>query len=480
MQLVGYRSRSRGLSSHVVPVCFAHAGLQGVVAGSAAPSSHLAPRPQATIVFDREGRPVFSFFVEQRIDVPLGSVSQHMIDALLSVEDHRYYDHNGIDLIRVAGAAWRNLEAGRIVQGGSTLTQQLARASQLSPQRTYERKMREVMVAARIEERYSKDEILEQYLNTVYFGEGLYGVEVASRGYFAKPASELAVHEAALLAALVRSPSKDAPGHSPDRALARRNLVLRLMQRHGKIDAQQLARASEAPLPQQSYSRQAAGIPPANTTASGLYFQEELRRQLVAAFGDDRVLRGGLRVYSTYDSALQRAAEDAIGKRIERLSRSRTRARALQGSLVALDPATGDVLALVGGRNFSESPFNRATQARRQAGSAFKPIVFAAALERGYAPGTVLRDLETPIETSEKPWLPAGDHEQSEYTLRRALRVSSNRAAAQLMQQIGVSGDLCRTASDQSRLRSCFPCAWHRQSHAARIDRRLHRVRERR
>lgn len=177
----------------------------------------------------------------------------------------------------------------------------------------------------------------------------------------------------------------------------------------------------------------------ASASGKGLYFQEELRRQLVAQFGDERVLRGGLRVYSTYDPALQRAAEEAVARRIGLIARVRPRAKELQGSLVAMDPSTGNVLALVGGRNFAESSFNRATQARRQPGSAFKPIFFAAALERGYAPGSLLRDLDTPIESFGEAWLPSGEHERSEYTLRRALRVSSNRAAAQLLQQIGVT-----------------------------------------
>jgi penicillin-binding protein 1A len=211
------------------------------------------------------------------------------------------------------------------------------------------------------------------------------------------------------------------------------------MRRQGTIDAAQLAASVEAPLPDRSHRRPGGAILPVNAGRHGLYFEEELRRRLVAAFGDDKVLRGGLRVYSTYDPEMQRAADDTIAKRIERIAKTRARARNLQGSLVALDPATGDVLALVGGRNFRESSFNRATQARRQAGSAFKPIVFAAALERGYAPGSLLRDLDAPIASYGAPWLPNGDHERSEYTLRRALRVSSNRAAAQLMQQIGVT-----------------------------------------
>jgi 1A family penicillin-binding protein len=397
----------------------------------------LQPRAQATIVFDRHGQPAFSYFVEQRIDVPLASVSPHMVDALLAIEDRRFYQHNGVDPIRVVAAAWRNIRAKRIVQGASTITQQLARVSQLTPERTYVRKMREVMIATRLEQRYSKDEILAQYLNTIYFGEGLYGIEAASRGYFAKPASGLALHEAALLAALVRSPSHDAPRYAPQRALARRNLVLRLMHRRGMIDAAQLAHALGQALPDRSHRRNAGML--ASARGTGLYFQEELRRQLVAQFGDERVLRGGLRVYSTFDPTMQRAAEDAVAKRIGRIVRSRPRARDLQGGLVALDPTTGDVLALVGGRNFDESSFNRATQARRQPGSAFKPIFFAAALERGYGPGSLLRDLDTPIAASGGAWLPSGDHERPEYTVRRALRVSSNRAAAQLLQQIGVS-----------------------------------------
>src|SRR5918994_1533370 len=162
--------------------------------------SSIAPRPQATIVFDRHGKPAFSYFVEQRISVPLDRVSPHMVDAIIAVEDRRFYRHFGIDPVRVVGAALRNLRAGRIVEGASTITQQLARAAQLSPVRTYERKIREILVAARLEERYSKSQILEEYLNTVYFGEGYYGVEAASRGYFGKTARDLNPPEAALLA----------------------------------------------------------------------------------------------------------------------------------------------------------------------------------------------------------------------------------------------------------------------------------------
>jgi membrane peptidoglycan carboxypeptidase len=178
----------------------------------------LTPRAQASLVFDRAGHPAFSFFAEQRIDVPLDRVSPHMIAALLAVEDRRFYSHHGVDPLRIAAAAWRNFRAGRIREGGSTITQQLARATVLSPDRTYARKLREILIASRLEQRYTKAQILEAYLNTVYFGEGYYGVEAASRGYFGKRAADLATHEAALLAALVRSPSTDAPCTAPARA----------------------------------------------------------------------------------------------------------------------------------------------------------------------------------------------------------------------------------------------------------------------
>lgn len=411
----------------------------------------LAPRPQTTLVYDRAGRQAFSFFLEQRIDVPLSQVSPHMTAAILAVEDRRFFSHNGIDPIRIAAAAWRNVRSGRIREGGSTITQQLARASQLTRARTYERKIREIMIAARLEERYTKQQILEEYLNTVYFGEGYHGVEAAARGYFAKPAADLEPHEAALLAALVRSPSTDAPCIAPARALSRRNLVVDLMRRQGRLSETQARHARAQALPDESHKSPlpgmsaAAGVPPGSDRGqtpalpSGLYFQEEVRRQLVTLFGDDRVLRGGLRVYTTYDPALQREAEKAVTTRIAQIAKMRPRAKDLQGSFVAMDPATGDVLALVGGRDFGASSFNRATQARRQAGSAFKPIIYAAALERGFAPGTLLRNLDMPIDAYEGEWLPSGEHERSEYTLRRALKVSSNRAAAQLLQHVGVS-----------------------------------------
>jgi penicillin-binding protein 1A len=396
--------------------------------------AEIGTHPQTTVVYDRHQRPAFTFFFEQRVDVPLDRVSPHMIQALLAVEDRRFFSHNGLDPLRIVKAAWRNWRRGRIVEGGSTITQQLARLEQLTPERTLSRKLREAAIAVRLEERYSKQEILHAYLNAVYFGDGYYGVEAASRGYFGKAAADLLPHEGALLAALVRSPSGYSPSAAPQRALARRNLVLRLMRQTGRLSDADYRAAAAMPL------RAAANTGTMFASAAcGGYFQEEVRRQLVARLGVEQVMKGGLRVSTGYDPEMQCAAEQTITRRVAQIAKTRKAARDLQGSLVALDPMSGEVRALVGGRDFAASSYIRATQARRQPGSAFKPIIFAAALERGMAPGSMLHHLDEPIMTEQGPWLPGGEHEESEYTLRAALKVSSNRAAAQLLQQVGYS-----------------------------------------
>ena len=404
---------------------------------------------QSTTIFDASDRPAFTIFKEQRIEIPLEKMSQNFLKAVISVEDQRFFDHSGIDAVRIGGALLKNLQSGRRSEGGSTITQQLARLMFLNRGKTYRRKLKEMIVAAYLENLYSKQEILEMYLNKVYFGDGLHGVEAAARGYFGKPAAELQVDEAALLAGLIQSPSSYAPNVNLDRAIARRNVVLLTMVDSGAIDAATAERAKAAPVK----IINALEI----KETFGLYFKEQVRRELVERFGWQRVYQGGLRVYTTIDSDLQKAAEAVLEEGLQDIERrpgfkhpkraappagapATTEAPAyLQGALMAMDPANGHVKVMIGGRDFGESHFNRAVQAKRQSGSAFKPFVYAAALEAGYSPASVISGLNDPILTVKGAWLPEDDHSTGdEMTMRSALRTSSNRAAVQMLASVGI------------------------------------------
>jgi 1A family penicillin-binding protein len=397
---------------------------------------------QATTVYDNADKVAFTIFREQRIDVALPQVSPNLVRALIAIEDQRFYEHHGFDMVRIMSAALANIRHRRAAQGGSTITQQLARQSFLKPDKTLRRKLQELILASRIEQRYSKPQILELYLNKVYFGDGLYGAEAASRGFFNKSASGLTVSEAAALAGLVKSPSTYAPTVSVERATARRNIVLQAMLDTGAIDRTtwQQARATKLTV---SNGLEAA-------EPHGQYFKEQVRRELVDHFGWQRVYQGGLRVFSTIDMAMQAAAEDVVGDSLKNLTARRRVAMArrqtpedgqpLQAAMVALDPHTGHVRMMIGGRDFGESRFNRAVQARRQPGSAFKPFVYATALEAGYTPATVLDHLDDPITTLQGAWTPEDEHSDSPtMSLRAGLRMSSNRAAVRLLQEVGIA-----------------------------------------
>jgi 1A family penicillin-binding protein len=392
---------------------------------------------QATTIYDRNNKPAFTIFQERRIEVPLADVSPHLVKAIIAVEDQRFYDHAGIDLIRVMAAAIENLREHRAAQGGSTLTQQLARQSFLSSDKTLRRKMKEAVLAWRLEREFSKNQILELYLNKVYFGDGLYGVEAASLGFFGKHARDLDVEESALLAGLVKSPSTYAPTINLDRAIVRRNVVLQAM-----LDNRAIDRATyESALRTKPHIADALRA----EETYGQYFKEEVRKQLVQRFGWDRVYQGGLKVYSTLDADMQKSAEAEVARSIAEIEQRQSKSRnkqvgpdPLQAALVALDPTTGEVRALVGGRNFDQSRFNRATQARRQAGSAFKPFVYAAALEQGFTPAMTIAALTTPIPTLQGDWLPDDHGGSGAMNMRAALRTSSNRAAVSLLEQVGI------------------------------------------
>ena len=397
---------------------------------------------EATLIYDAQDKLAFTIYNEQRIDVPLAEVSPHLVHAIVAVEDQRFYNHHGFDLIRIASAALTNLRRGRAAQGGSTITQQLARQSFLTTDKTIRRKLQELILAERIEVLYQKAQILELYLNKVYFGDGLYGIEAASRGYFGKHASELSLPEAALLAGLVKSPSAYAPTANLDRATGRRNVVLQAMLESGAIDRADWERARAARVVLRDTLR--------GGDSRGRYFQEQLRQELVDKFGWQQVYQGGLRVFSTIDMSAQDSAEAAVAQSLKTLDdKRRTLASRLkhaddeddplQAALVAMDPRTGHVRAMVGGRDFAQSRFNRAVQARRQPGSAFKPFVYAAALEAGYTPATILDHLNDQISTPQGNWAPEDEHSTAEsMSLRTALRTSSNRAAVRLLQQVGI------------------------------------------
>jgi penicillin-binding protein 1A len=400
---------------------------------------------QSTTIFDAKDRPAFTIFKEQRIEVPLEKISPNLIKAVISVEDQRFYDHSGIDAVRVGGAALRNLQAGRRAQGGSTITQQLARLNYLSRDKSYRRKLKEVILAAYLENLYSKNEILSSISTRCILATACTESKPRHVGH-GKTSANLTVDEAALLAGLIQTPSAYAPTVNLDRAIARRAVVLQAMLSAGAIDQATADRAKVAPV------KLANALEIKETF--GLYFKEQIRQELVARFGWQRVYQGGLRVYTTMDADLQQAAEAMLEEGltdIEQRSGFRHPPRGkqagggdkpdyLQGALVAMRPSDGHVLVMVGGRDFEESRFNRAVQAKRQSGSAFKPFVYAAALEAGYSPASLITRLNDPVLTVQGGWLPEDEHSAADaMTMRSALRMSSNRAAVQMLTSVGIS-----------------------------------------
>ena len=396
--------------------------------------------PESTLLYDSNNNVVSALFEEHRIAVPLEQMSPHLVNAVLVTEDRRFYDHDGIDLRRIAMAALANQRAGEIVQGGSTITQQLVRSMLLSREKSYTRKVKEAILARRLEERYSKRAILESYLNRVYFGDGYYGIEAAAQGYFGKTSAELDAVESAMLAGLIKGPSLYSPTNAPELARKRRDVVLRLMRESGMLSDQEYQTALGIPVKAQLTKTDRAHGDDPRRMPGGEYFRDAVARELLQRFGAEAVYTGGLRVYTTLDRRLQALAEETMAARLSRVPRAAR--EPLQGALVAIEPTTGFVKAIVGGRDFKQSPFNRAIDARRQPGSAFKPFIFAMALESGYAPSTTIEHLDQPIPTPQGPWLPGGEHEMASVRLRDALVVSSNRAAAHLLQDVGVNRTL--------------------------------------
>jgi penicillin-binding protein 1A len=378
-----------------------------------------------TTFYSADGRPWFRLD-EQRRDVPLADISPYLQQAVVAVEDRRFFSHPGVDPIGIGRAIVRDIRAGGRVEGGSTLTQQLARILFLSNARTFNRKAKEAALALLIEIELTKPQILELYLNRVYLSAGVYGVEAMSRHLFRKPARSLTLPESALIAGLLRAPSALSPWSNYDGALERSRLVLSLMREQRFISAEQEA-AARAVRPNVQPYRQPLD-------AQGAWAKEWLRQQFRNEFGGDHPPEW--RVNTTFRPALQETAERVVADGVRRLNRP-----GLEAALVAIVPQSGDLVALVGGANYQRSTFNRATRARRQPGSAFKPIVYAAALENGMSPVSVLSDLQRAGVPWNPEWRPANTAaaQSPEMTLRAALRESNNAAAIVLQQRVGTS-----------------------------------------
>jgi 1A family penicillin-binding protein len=376
-----------------------------------------------TVFLDASGREWFRLD-EQRRDVPLEQISTYLKDAVIAVEDHRYYKHPGIDPIGLGRALFSNLRTDR-TQGGSTITQQLARTLYLSNVKTTTRKAKEAALAVMLEIFLSKREILQLYLNRVFLSGGVYGVETMSQKMLRKPASKLTLAEAALIAGIIRAPATYSPWHNFEAARQRSFVVLQRMREEKKITAEQerLARAEQIHIQP----------PPSVSGARHGYAKEYLRQQFRNTYGGDNP--PDWKVHTTFVPQIQDAAEAAVREGLRR-----QRIPGLQVALVALEPGSGNIVAMVGGSDFATTPFNRAVNSHRQPGSAFKPFVYAAALEHGLSPVTRLRGLQrVTVEAAEGVWIPRDERAngRDEMTLREALLESNNAAAVLLQQQVG-------------------------------------------
>lgn len=376
-------------------------------------------------VFDRNGKLFHEFSIEKRSMVPLEEIPVDLQNGVVAMEDRDFFKHAGFSVRGILRALLYDMLTGRAKQGGSTLTQQLSRGVFLTQQKKIIRKIREIVLAVQIEHRFSKPEILQLYLNEIYLGSGAYGVKAAAKRYFNKELSELTTGEAALMVGLIPSPGTYNPFANPKKALERRNLVLQVMRDQGYISQEDLEKAKQEPLPEKE-----------NTSTAdkpGLYFIEHIRRMLESKYGTETLWKGGLNIYTTLDIDQQAAAEKIMNEKLNELdmvvakglgieiepedpdaavekveaeeeTKERQEYPRLQGAFMVRDVKTGAVRVMVGGRSFSESKFNRVTQAKRQPGSSFKPYVWMAALEQGYTPATLVKDLPTMFYFDGRNW----------------------------------------------------------------------------
>ena len=398
---------------------------------------------QGTKVFDDNDELLTELHAERRIFVPLAQVPRTLRDAVLATEDTRFYSHFGVDPMGVARAVYQNFRRGRVVEGGSTITQQLAKVLFLTPDKSLSRKLKEAVLALELERRYTKDRILELYLNNIYFGHGAFGVEAAARTYFGKGVSELSLGEAALLAGLPKAPTTYSPFERADAARRRRAVVLGRMVDIGVVKPAEVPALAGAAL---------GVVPPERRRASGQYYLEYVQQVLEQEYGADIVFKGGLHVYTALSPAMQLQAERAVREGLRALEARRLKegeksgsevpVERPEGALLALEPQTGYIKAMVGGYDFARSEFNRAVNARRQPGSAFKTFVYIAALESGLTPATIVEDaaVEYPTGPGGRVWKP-DNHDRKfrgAMTIQRAVEESVNVVAIKVQERIGV------------------------------------------
>ena len=385
---------------------------------------------------------------ESRVILTSGQIAPIMKQAIVAIEDRRFFEHRGVDLHAIGRAFWADVRNQSVVQGGSTITQQFIKNAYVNDNRSVARKLKEAALAWQLEQRKSKDWILTAYLNTIYIGNGAYGVGQAALTYFRKPASRLTLPEAALLAGIPRDPSRYDPVTNPKAATHRRRLVLDEMLQQGVIAPDEYHAARSAALPSPGQIRL-----PGTSGGQGQYFVNYVKQQLVDEYGSSQVFGGGMRVATSIDLRLQKIARKAIAKTL-------TNPDGPQAALVAIDPRNGDVLAMVGGSNYRESQFNLAVQGERQPGSAFKPFVLAAALDEGISPATHFESHPVVIPLGDRLW--QVNNYEGEYLgsidLQSATIHSDNSVFAQLTSVVGPQNvaKMARNAGIQSKLNSYF------------------------
>ncbi|MEE9912213.1 MAG: PBP1A family penicillin-binding protein [Deltaproteobacteria bacterium] len=389
----------------------------------------------ASRVLDENNELIDEFFLEDRKMVKISDVPKIAQHAFVAAEDSRFYQHQGFDVQSIFRAMFKNVEAGKIVQGGSTITQQVAKLMYLTPERKYIRKFKEAILSYRIDKYLTKDEILNLYLNQIYLGHGTYGIESASIGYFGKSAKDLTLPEVALLAGLPKAPTTYSPFLYFDRAKQRQVYVLTRMMEEGFITREQMDKAAAEPL-------KLRPMKPKDKVAA--YFVEHVRRYVQEKYGADVLYKEGLSIYTTLNLAAQKSARDGLIKGLTEMEeRGKYEKGLVQGALYCMDVKTGAIRAMVGGRDFSKSEFNRSTQSRRQPGSAFKPLIYTAAFDKGMNPST--RFVDSPVvfpDPSQEDglWKPKNFDEKflGPITMRTALVQSRNVVTVKILQDIGI------------------------------------------